>query len=60
MLLSTALKEIKTQREAFAMTRASVVLPTPGGPHHIIEANKSRSICVRRGFPGPSKCSCPT
>src|SRR3989338_6265340 len=40
--------------------RASVVLPTPGGPHNIKENKCFSSIACRRGFPAPTRCSCPT
>ena len=42
------------------MTRASVVLPVPGGPQRIIDCSTSRSIASRSGRPGPSTASCPT
>ena len=35
-----------------AMTRASVVLPVPGGPHRMIDCSRSRSIASRSGLPG--------
>lgn len=38
-----------------AITIANVVLPTPGGPHKIIELNLSCSIKRRRTFPGPNQ-----
>ena len=43
----------------FAMTRAKVVLPVPGGPERIIE--DSWSFCMARlsRRPGPTMCSCP-
>jgi len=56
---STALKGMKSARVMRAMIMASVVLPQPGGPQRIIELNSSRSICVRSGFPGASRCSWP-
>ncbi len=43
-----------------AMMRARVVLPHPGGPQNSIELRSSRSICTRKGFPGPSNSSWPT
>ena len=43
-----------------AMILASVVFPTPGGPHKIIEVVSSVSNCSRSALPGPSKCSWPT
>ena len=42
-----------------AMILASVVLPVPGGPQKMSEPVSSRSICVRRGLPGPIRCSWP-
>ena len=42
------------------MICASVVLPVPGGPQKMSEPRSSRSICVRRGLPGATRCSCPT
>ena len=42
-----------------AMTRASVVLPTPGGPQKIMEPMLSEEIRRRSTFPGPSRCCCP-
>ena len=56
---STALKGTNSDRVRFAMIRASVVLPQPGGPQSSREPSSSRSICVRRGFPGASKSSWP-
>src|SRR3989344_5576868 len=40
--------------------RARVVLPHPGGPHKRKEKSSRLSIATRRGFPGPTKCDCPT
>ena len=42
-----------------AMMRASVVLPTPGGPQKIIDGISSDSMMRRSTFPGPSRCFCP-
>ena len=42
-----------------AIIRASVVLPTPGGPQNIIEPTVSFSISRRSILPSPSKCFCP-
>ena len=42
-----------------AMTLASVVLPTPGGPQKIMEHMLSEEISRRRTLPGPSRCCCP-
>ncbi len=57
--VSTALNATNSDCVMRAISRASVVLPHPGGPHKIMEPISSRSICVRRGFPGPSSDSCP-
>src|SRR3569623_1133834 len=38
-----------------AMSRASVVLPVPGGPHRIIEWMRPCSIASRSGLPGPRR-----
>ncbi len=38
-----------------AISRASVVLPTPGGPHRIIECGRPLSRATRSGMPGPSR-----
>ena len=49
-------------KEAFvcrAMTLASVVLPTPGGPQNIMEPMLSEEMIRRSTFPGPSRCCCP-
>src|SRR5262249_13730783 len=46
--------------KASAIRRARVVLPTPGGPHSIIECGLPASNARRSGFPGPSRCRCPT
>ena len=43
-----------------AITFASVVLPTPGGPQKIIEGTTSRSIIPRSIFPSPTRCDWPT
>src|SRR4029077_9848542 len=45
---------------ASAISRASVVLPVPCGPHKMTDDSRSYSISRRSGFPSPSKCSCPT
>ena len=41
------------------MILASVVLPVPGGPQKMSEPMSSRSICVRSGLPGPTRCLLP-
>ena len=43
-----------------AISRASVVLPVPGGPQRITDDSRSASISARSGRPGPSRCSWPT
>src|SRR5690606_6111007 len=35
------------------------VLPTPGGPHRIIEWGLPLSKASRNGLPGPMRCDCP-
>ena len=42
-----------------AMTFASVVFPTPGGPQKIIDGTLSFAIIPRRTFPSPIKCPWP-
>jgi hypothetical protein len=54
MPLSTALKATNSECVRRAISRASVVLPQPGGPHRIIEPRSSRSMATRSGLPGPS------
>ena len=58
--LVTAEKSMNSDFVVWAMIRAKVVFPTPGGPQKIMEEIWSRSISWRRTFPGPSKCCCPT
>ena len=60
MPLVTAEKSMKAAFVRRAMIRASVVLPTPGGPQKIIEATWSDSISRRSTFPGPIRCCWPT
>src|SRR5690606_35161767 len=43
-----------------AIKRASVVLPTPGGPQKIMECGRPDSKATRRGLPAPSRWDCPT
>ena len=38
-----------------AMSRASVVLPVPGGPYRITDDSRSVSIRLRSGALGPSR-----
>ena len=45
---------------ALATRRPKVVLPTPGGPQRMNEWSLPVSNAKRNGFPGPSKCCCPT
>ena len=45
--------------KASAISRASVVLPTPGGPQRIIECSRPDSKATRSGLPGPSRCCWP-
>ena len=59
MPLVTAEKSMNFALVRFAMMRASVVLPTPGGPQKIIEPTLSFSISRRSTFPSPSRCFCP-
>ena len=54
--LVTAEKSIKLAFVRFAMMRASVVLPTPGGPQNIIEPVLSPSISLRSTLPSPKRC----
>ena len=44
---------------ASAISRASVVLPTPGGPHRIIECGLPDANATASGFPGASRCRWP-
>ena len=52
MPASTALKATNCALVMSAMTRASVVLPVPGGPQRMIDCRRSRSIASRSGLPG--------
>src|SRR6202030_734266 len=45
--------------EACAISRASVVLPAPGGPHRISECSCPASMLADSGLPGPRMCRCP-
>src|SRR5688500_9493753 len=56
----TALKATNSARVRSAIRRASVVLPVPGGPHRMIDCNRSRSIVSRSGRPGATSSSWPT
>ncbi len=55
MPLSTALKATNSECVRRAISRASVVLPQPGGPQRIIEPRSSRSMATRSGLPGPEQ-----
>src|SRR5215510_6759179 len=57
---NTADSAMNSASKASAIRRARVVLPTPGGPHRIIECGLPASSARRSGFPGPSRCRCPT
>ena len=56
---STAEIAMNSSPNASAISRASVVLPTPGGPHRIIECGRPDSNATRSGLPGPSRCAWP-
>ncbi len=60
MPLVTALKFTKLDLVRFAMIRAKVVFPTPGGPQKIIDDTMSFSNIRRRIIPSPSSWLCPT
>ena len=60
MPLVTAEKSMKSALVRWAMIRASVVLPTPGGPQKIMEETRSLSMSRRSTLPGPSRWVCPT
>ena len=60
MPLVTAEKSMNVALVWFAMMRASVVLPTPGGPQKIMEEIWSCSIRRRSTLPGPSRWVWPT
>src|SRR6266478_4163196 len=55
----TALKETNSELVRRAMSRASVVLPQPGGPQKSMEPRLSFSICTRSDLPGPRSFSWP-
>ena len=42
-----------------ATSRASVVLPTPGGPQKIMECMRRWANATASGWPSPSRCFCP-
>ena len=60
MPLVTAEKSMKRAFVSRAMMRASVVLPTPGGPQKIIEKILSSAMSFLSIFPLPTRCCCPT
>ena len=51
----TAEASSKAAREFTASSRASVVLPVPGGPYRIIECGRPSSIAVRSAEPRPEQ-----
>src|SRR5439155_27312720 len=55
----TADNAMKSALNASAISRARVVLPTPGGPQRIIECGLRDAKAMASGFPGPSRCCCP-
>lgn len=59
-LLSTPLIRMNLACVISAITRASVVLPLPGGPEKITDGRRSASIARRNNLPGARICSCPT
>src|SRR5688500_12188524 len=56
----TAESAMNSASNASAISRASVVLPTPGGPHRIIEWGLRASNASRSGLPAPSRWLWPT
>ena len=53
--------ELLVERTGLAATsRATVVLPVPGGPKKIIEPTVPVSRATRKDAPSPSRCGCPT
>src|SRR5262249_33862457 len=57
---NTADSAMNSASKESAMSLASVVLPTPGGPQRIIECGLPASKARRNGLPGPSRCCWPT
>src|SRR5262245_51249874 len=57
---STADNAMNSASHARAIKRASVVLPTPGGPHRIMECSLPARAATASGRPSPSRCVCPT
>ena len=56
----TADKEKKGRLSFLDIMYASVVLPTPGGPHKMKDEIFPVSIMLRKIAPLPTRCSCPT
>ena len=56
----TAESEMKCALERAAISRASVVLPVPGGPQRISECSAPLAIACYSGLPAASRCVWPT
>ena len=56
----TAESAMNSASQAAAISRASVVLPVPGGPHRIIECRARAAMASYSGLPGASSCRWPT
>ena len=56
----TALSWTRRAPVWWAMRRASVVLPLPGGPQKSMLNSSPRSTAARNTLPGPTTWSCPT
>ena len=56
---NTAESATKCASNECATSRASVVLPTPGGPQNIMECIRRWANATASGCPSPSKCFCP-
>ena len=56
---STADSAMNSALKASAIRRAMVVLPTPGGPHRIIECGLPAAKATASGLPGARRCRCP-
>src|SRR5450830_933959 len=57
---ATAEADTKRDRVREAMSLATVVLPTPGGPQKIIEGGRSCSIARRRKLSDPTRAGAPS
>src|SRR5215212_1848062 len=57
---NTAESAVNSASNASAISLASVVFPTPGGPHRIIECGLPDSNASLSGLPGPRMWLCPT